>query len=103
MCIAGLTGLQRIMMKAASVGKAEQEDWMDISCLNNLQDVYQLYCGGQELDKEMRNVFVHGTLDDIKEQFQVVLLLGYTFGQKYWSKMDKFHHFSFLVWFQFLS
>jgi DNA polymerase gamma 1 len=76
MCIAGLTGLQRIMMKAASVGKAEQEDWMDISCLNNLQDVYQLYCGGQELDKEMRNVFVHGTLDDIKEQFQVVLSVG---------------------------
>ena len=71
MCISGLTGLQRLMMKAASVGKSEQEDWMDISCLNNLQDIYQLYCGGKELDKEKRDVFVHGTLDDIEEQFQV--------------------------------
>lgn len=71
MCVSGVTSLQRLMMKAASVGKSEQEDWMDISCLNNLQDIYQLYCGGKELDKEKRNVFVHGTLDDIKEQFQV--------------------------------
>ena len=74
MCVSGLTGLQRLVMKAASVGKTEQEDWMDISCLNNLQDIHQLYCGGKELDKEKRNVFVHGTLDDIKEQFQVYLL-----------------------------
>ena len=71
MCISGLTGLQRNMMKAASVGKSEHEKWMDISCLNNLRDTYQLYCGGKELDKEKRNIFVHGTLDDVKEQFQV--------------------------------
>lgn len=72
MCISGLTGLQRNMTKAAIVGKSEKEDWMDISCLNNLQDVHQLYCGGKELDKEKRDVFVHGTLDDVKEQFQVL-------------------------------
>ena len=60
MCISGLTGLQRLMMKAASVGKSEHEDWMDISCLNNLQDIYQLYCGGKELDKEKRDVLFTG-------------------------------------------
>ena len=76
MCITGLTGLQRNLCKAASVGKADKEDWMEISALNNLQDIYQLYCGGTELDKEKKSVFVHGTLDDVKEQFQVVDLEG---------------------------
>lgn len=71
MCISGLTGLQRNLMKAANVGKAEEEDWMDVGCLNNLRDVHQLYCGGKELEKEKRNIFIHGTLDDVKRNFQV--------------------------------
>ena len=71
MCISGLTGLQRSLYKAASVDKADKEDWMETGSLNNLAAVYQFYCGGKELDKEKRNVFVHGTLDDVKEQFQV--------------------------------
>lgn len=71
MCISGLTGLQRNLYKAASADKADSEDWMETSSLNNLQDIYQFYCGGKELDKEKRSVFVQGTLDDVKEQFQV--------------------------------
>lgn len=77
MCVSGLTGIQRNMMKAAVAGKAEQERWMEISCLNNLKDVYELYCGGKELDKEKRDVFVHGTLDDIREDFQVCYTVLY--------------------------
>lgn len=73
MCISGLTGLQRSLYKAASVDKADKEDWMETGSLNNLAAVYQFYCGGKELDKEKRNVFVHGTLDDVKEQFQELM------------------------------
>ena len=38
---------------------------------NKLQDVHQLYCGGEELDKSQVKVFVEGSMDDVREQFQV--------------------------------
>jgi len=47
-------------------------DWMNESCLNNLNDVYQQYCkDAQPLEKHMRDVFVSGTVDDVIQNFQV--------------------------------
>ncbi|KFM78795.1 DNA polymerase subunit gamma-1, partial [Stegodyphus mimosarum] len=43
--------------------------WSDISSLNNLSDVYQLYCDGI-LEKSAREIFVTGSLSDVKDKFQ---------------------------------
>lgn len=50
--------------------KEEVMDWKDVSSMNGLNDVHKLYCGGLDLDKEKRNIFVTGSLSDIKEDFQ---------------------------------
>ena len=45
--------------------------WMDSSTLNNLRDVHQLYCPNEKpLDKEQRNIFVHGTITEVRQNFQ---------------------------------
>lgn len=43
------------------------------SSLNNLADVYKLYCG-KELDKKSRDIFVEGDLQQIKEHFAQLML-----------------------------
>jgi len=50
--------------------KEEVLDWKDVSSMNGLNDVHKLYCGGLDLDKEKRNIFVVGSLSDIKNDFQ---------------------------------
>lgn len=45
-------------------------DWKYLSSMNGLNDVHKLYCGGLDLDKDKRNVFVTGSLADIKDDFQ---------------------------------
>ena len=42
-----------------------------MSTLNNLNDVYQLHCQGKPLSKATREVFIEGTMADVREQFQV--------------------------------
>ncbi|XP_017477739.1 PREDICTED: DNA polymerase subunit gamma-1, mitochondrial-like [Rhagoletis zephyria] len=45
--------------------------WNSISSLNNLNDVYKLYCQTEEnVDKDPRNVFVKGSLADVYHSFQ---------------------------------
>lgn len=44
---------------------------MDISSANNLADVHSLYVGGPPLEKEPRELFIKGSLRDIRENFQV--------------------------------
>jgi len=45
---------------------------MNESCLNNLNDVYKQYCkGARPLEKQLRDVFVTGTVDDVIQNFQV--------------------------------
>lgn len=44
---------------------------MSISSANNLADVHSLYVGGPPLDKEPRELFVKGSMKDIRENFQV--------------------------------
>nr|SVE74012.1 EOG090X00SQ [Daphnia barbata] len=85
--ISGITSFQRNMLIAAKSstsgrlpknqqcqykpGKMEEIlEWQNISSFNGLSDVHKLYCGGLALDKEKRNVFVTGTLTEIKQDFQ---------------------------------
>ncbi|XP_053128135.1 DNA polymerase subunit gamma-1 isoform X2 [Hemicordylus capensis] len=92
MAISGLTGLQRSLWMAAKHGKRKGQqqvqqhikktrgktkgpviaswDWVDISSINNLVDVHALYVGGQPLEKEARELFVKGSMDDIRNNFQ---------------------------------
>ncbi|XP_078007267.1 DNA polymerase subunit gamma-1 isoform X5 [Phascolarctos cinereus] len=92
MAISGLSSFQRSLWMAAKQGKQKghQEvqkhikktqskvkgplicawDWLDISSINNLADVHSLYVGGPPLEKEARELFVKGTMKDIRENFQ---------------------------------
>ncbi|XP_062402977.1 DNA polymerase subunit gamma-1 [Sardina pilchardus] len=92
MAISGLTGFQRTLWMANKYGKRRglQEvkehmkkmgrqtqgpkigswDWVEISSINNLADVHALYVGGDPLKKEARNIFVKGTMGDVRENFQ---------------------------------
>ncbi|MEE6528439.1 hypothetical protein FKM82_030742, partial [Ascaphus truei] len=45
-------------------------DWVNISSINNLADVHALYVGGPPLEKEARELFVKGTMSDIRMAFQ---------------------------------
>eukprot|EP00795_Rhopilema_esculentum_P006484 gene6484-11938_t len=67
MCISGLTGIQRILINSK---KAKKADWMDIGSLNNLVDVYALYTNNGVLSKTIKDLFVEGTLADIRDNFQ---------------------------------
>lgn len=51
----------------------QQFDWMNCGSLNSLNDVYQHHCKGLALDKDIRQVFVKGTVEDINQDFQVFL------------------------------
>ncbi|XP_069480412.1 DNA polymerase subunit gamma-1 [Ambystoma mexicanum] len=92
MAISGLTGFQRSLWMASKHGKRKglQEvkqhmkktrrssdgpaiaawDWVNISSINNLADVHSLYVGGPPLEKEARELFVKGSLADIRKAFQ---------------------------------
>ncbi|NWX82359.1 DPOG1 polymerase, partial [Nothoprocta pentlandii] len=45
-------------------------DWVDVSSINNLADVHALYVGGEPLEKEARELFVKGTMADVRSNFQ---------------------------------
>lgn len=69
-CVSGLTSFQRAMLKSKSTDLSEEDmNWSTQSSLNNLGDVYKLYCD-QSLSKEARNYFVEGSMKDIHENFQ---------------------------------
>ncbi|KAM6202157.1 DNA polymerase subunit gamma-1 isoform 2-T2 [Rhynchocyon petersi] len=91
MAISGLSGFQRSLWMAAKQGKHKARhiaqkgtksqnrargpvisfwDWLDIGSVNNLVDVHSLYVGGPPLEKESRELFVKGSIKDIRENFQ---------------------------------
>ncbi|XP_031296412.2 DNA polymerase subunit gamma-1 isoform X2 [Camelus dromedarius] len=91
MAISGLSSFQRSLWMAARQGKHKARhpaqrgqksqskangpaisswDWLDISSVNNLVDVHSLYVGGSPLEKEPRELFVKGSMKDIRENFQ---------------------------------
>lgn len=47
--------------------------WTNESTMNNLNDVYQHHCGGRPLEKATRDVFVKGSMADVREMYQVSL------------------------------
>ncbi|XP_025856865.1 DNA polymerase subunit gamma-1 isoform X2 [Vulpes vulpes] len=94
MAISGLSGFQRSLWMAAKQGKRKARhptqrgqksqnkasgpvisswDWLDISSINNLADVHSLYVGGPPLEKEPRELFVKGSMKDIRENFQALM------------------------------
>ncbi|NWH33668.1 DPOG1 polymerase, partial [Chloropsis hardwickii] len=92
MAISGLTGFQRSLWMAAKHGKRKglqqvkehmrktrskaegpaitSWDWVHVGSINNLADVHALYVGGEPLEKEAREIFVKGTMADIRSNFQ---------------------------------
>ncbi|XP_034280549.1 DNA polymerase subunit gamma-1 [Pantherophis guttatus] len=95
MAISGLTGFQRSLWKAAKQGKGRglqqvkqhikktrskgtgpvvgSWNWVNISSINNLADVHSLYVGGEPLQKEARELFVKGSMKDIRNNFQELM------------------------------
>ncbi|XP_030433904.1 DNA polymerase subunit gamma-1 isoform X1 [Gopherus evgoodei] len=95
MAISGLTGFQRSLWMAAKHGKRKglqqvkqhmkktrsktegpaigSWDWVNISSINNLADVHDLYVGGEPLQKEARELFVKGSMSDIRHNFQELM------------------------------
>lgn len=64
-CVSGVTSYQKALLKAG-VG---DEEWSKVSSLNSLSKVHKLYCG-TEISKEGRELFISGSLGDIKMDFQ---------------------------------
>lgn len=58
-------------MSLAPAPQISSWDWLDISSVNNLADVHGLYVGGPPLEKEPRELFVKGSMKDVRENFQV--------------------------------
>ncbi|XP_072134225.1 DNA polymerase subunit gamma-1 isoform X1 [Mobula birostris] len=95
MAISGLTGFQRSLWMASKKGKRSglEEvkrhikrtsnrpkspgvgawDWVNISSINNLADVHALYVGGKPLEKEARETFIKGSMNDVRENFQELM------------------------------
>ncbi|KPP67359.1 DNA polymerase subunit gamma-1-like, partial [Scleropages formosus] len=95
MAISGLTGFQRTLWMASKHGKRRglhevkehikktgkrregsmigSWDWVNISSINNLADVHALYVGGEPLEKEAREVFVKGSMADVRDNFQTLM------------------------------
>lgn len=44
--------------------------WTNESTMNNLNDVYQHHCGGRPLEKATRDVFVKGSMADVRDMYQ---------------------------------
>lgn len=88
--VSGLTGYQRALSFSYKVGEKnglsnlELKDkfelsghpdpghWSEDGTLNNLKDVYAFYCK-QEMTKEARDIFVKGTMQDVRNNFQDLL------------------------------
>lgn len=69
--VSGMSSEQRMIKQSKSIEfENGQPNWFGNTSLNNLSDVYQLYCQGQPLRKETRDVFVTGTREDIRQDFQ---------------------------------
>ncbi|KAF7487784.1 DNA polymerase subunit gamma-1 [Sarcoptes scabiei] len=63
-CVAGLNQEQKIL------AMRNRNPWEEISSLNNLSDVYKLYCKSEHgLSKDPRNIFLKGTLQDVRKDF----------------------------------
>ncbi|XP_070521209.1 DNA polymerase subunit gamma-1, mitochondrial isoform X2 [Cardiocondyla obscurior] len=70
-CVSGLNSYQRSLLLSKKVN-AEKENWQAITSLNSLTEVHKLYCG-YEISKKARDLFVEGTIEDIKNSFNMLM------------------------------
>ncbi|XP_054169229.1 DNA polymerase subunit gamma-1-like [Oppia nitens] len=82
MCISGLTQHQRALSYSRKIGTTgnisgdiDPHLWDGIGSLNNLVDVFHLYCGDdtQQISKDPRNIFIKGSIGDVFESFQQLM------------------------------
>ncbi|KAK2584642.1 hypothetical protein KPH14_006990 [Odynerus spinipes] len=71
-CVSGLNSYQRAVLKGEKENE-RSEKWMNYTSTNSLSEVHKLYCG-ENIDKEQRNLFVEGSLDDIRDHFNDLML-----------------------------
>ncbi|CAH0386619.1 unnamed protein product [Bemisia tabaci] len=67
--VSGVTSYQKNQLKS---GSSQDEEWSKFSSLNSLSQVHKLYCGS-ELSKDERNLFINGSLTDVKDNFQSLM------------------------------
>lgn len=75
-CVSGVTSFQRAMLKSSKEFEGDDEIWSSMSSLNNLVDVFKLYCKegeSESINKEQRSIFVEGTLQEIQRNFQSLM------------------------------
>lgn len=73
-CVSGVTSFQRAMLKSSKEIEEDDISWSSQSSLNNLVDVFKLYCGSEDsIDKEQRSMFVEGSLEEIQRNFQSLM------------------------------
>lgn len=70
-CVSGLNSYQRSLLLSKKANP-EKEIWQSTTSLNSLTEVHKLYCGN-EVSKEARNLFVEGTIEDIKNNFNMLM------------------------------
>ena len=69
--------------KDVSNGGGGGDSWLSVSCPNGLADVHWLHVGSRNgtghIDKEKRDVFIKGRLQDVRKQFQVSCVRYYMY------------------------
>ncbi|CAB3241455.1 unnamed protein product [Arctia plantaginis] len=72
--VSGVTSYQRTVLKAKNKEPhPSDDDWKEISSLNNLSEVHNLYCGSP-INKESRDIFTEGTMEDVHQNFQRLMM-----------------------------
>lgn len=49
------------------------DEWKNEGSLNNLKDIHKFYCGVEEIKKESRNIFIKGSINDVRDDFQALM------------------------------
>lgn len=72
-CVAGQTTLQKILWQAALKHPDQWTSWMNVSSPNSLSHAHWCHVtrGRRRMNKEQRSVFVKGSIQDVRNQFQV--------------------------------
>ncbi|XP_014296210.1 DNA polymerase subunit gamma-1, mitochondrial [Microplitis demolitor] len=69
--VSGMNSYQRTLMMSKK-DPLDHEEWLNVTSLNNLADVYKLYCDKSH-EKSMRDLFVEGTLLDVRGEFDKLM------------------------------
>lgn len=84
MCVSGLTQHQRALhysqkLKSLNGSNGESDHkmshlWTGVGSLNNLVDVYRLYCDhNHQISKDPRNIFIKGSIEEVIDNFQELM------------------------------